>query len=402
MLPEGKWRTYYDMMTGYFPDAVEWHPPAGPFYTAYKGTIFAWDQYFEAVLQAYMGFPMEYAKNAVKIFLSQQKSNGHGPRSVRTGESVYHRHNDHIQPFLCVSVLFIYNVTGSMKWLTVDKRYEKLKKYLNYWLDHEDRRGAGLSVWQHTGATGMDNLYERAGRIDINEFICEGTDLNSYIVRECKAMTIIAELMNQQEDAEYFREQAKARAEAMRKWLWNEEEGIFYDYHAVEKRPIKVKCVSTFAPLWAGVATPEQAERLVKEHLLNENEFWRPYPIPALAASEPGYVTGYLPGDVGCSWRAHTWAPTNYYTFQGLRNYGYMDEAQTLAEKSEEILDRNPFCEYYSSEYNIGAGRKPFYGWTGLFMYMRAEMELGVDATKIVKENNAVSKIRKWVTDRVL
>ena len=395
-----RWKTYYNMMLGYFPDAIEWHHPAPPFYSAYKGLLFAWDQYFEAILQLYMDFPDFYLKNAIKIFLDNQKENGLGPRSIRNGRYVYHKHWDHTQPFLCNSIIISYYAAGNLKWLNKEI-YTKLKKYLDYWLFHEDKRGEGLSVWQYAGATGMDNLYERAGRHGREEFFCEGVDLNSYLVRECQAMSLIADILGYKNDSKNYQELAEKRKNAINKWLWHEDEGIFYDYHAKEHHPIKVKCVSAFAPMWAEAVTKKQADRLVKEHLLNKKEFWRPHPVPALAATENGYSTEFFPGETGCSWRAFTWAPTNYYTFQGLRRYGYNDIAKDLAYKSADMMLHGPFCEYYSSEYGIGTGRKPFYGWTGLYMFMEAEEETGADPTKITASNNAFKKISNWKKENI-
>jgi len=201
------------------------------------------------------------------------------------------------------------------------------------------------------------------------------------------------------DDRQHYADAAKAREEAMRRDLWDEDEGIFYDHHAHERRPIRVKHVGVFASLWAGVATEAQADRLVSEHLLNENEFWRPWPIPALAASEPTYIEGYLPHESTgcCSWRAHTWLPTNYYTFQGLRRYGYHDVAQELAARTFKLFDRGKFSEYYTSESGVGTGRKPFGGWTGLALFMQPELALDVDPTRLSTTNDAFAKMRRWL-----
>ncbi len=171
---------------------------------------------------------------------------------------------------------------------------------------------------------------------------------------------------------------------------------MYLDYHAVEGRPIPVKYVGTFTPLWAAVATTEQARRLVKEHLLNPAEFWRPFPLPALAADEPGYSEGYLPGESTgcCTWRANTWVPTNYMAFQGLRAYGFDGVAAELAQRTFTLFERGRFCEYYTSESGIGTGLRPFWGWTGLAIFMPAELALGVDPTSL-EDGGAVEKIRE-------
>jgi len=92
--------------------------------------------------------------------------------------------------------------------------------------------------------------------------------------------------------------------------------------------------VGGFAPLWAGVASKEQAESMVMKYLTNPREFWTPYPIAALAKSEPWYSTTTHPADNGCSWRANTWMPTNYMVYHGLKWYGYDNIASSLAQCS--------------------------------------------------------------------
>ena len=289
---------------------------------------------------------------------------------------------------------------GTLAWVRMEDRYERMCRYLEKWWTGLDRRGGGLSVWRNAGHTGMDNHYERAGRDDAS--FCEGVDLNAYLVREADAMAIVAGALGKAQDQARFTEQARARARGMRDTMWDDADGIFYDHHALEDRPIKVKHVGIFAALWAGVATEAQAERLVREHLLNESEFWRPYPLPALSASEPGYVEGFLPGNKTgcCSWRAHTWMPTNYYAFQGLRRYGFLEEAQLLADRSWELFLRGRFSEYFTSETGIGTGRKSFGGWTGLVLFLHPELLLGLDPTGLEPDNRAIGAMRRWLIEQ--
>ena len=170
-------------------------------------------------------------------------------------------------------------------------------------------------------------------------------------------------------DAAEF-EVANARRDAVLS-LWDEQEGIFYDRDARCGEAIKVKYIGSFAVLWAGIATKAQADRLVKEHLLNPREFYRPFPFPAYAASEPGYTEGYLPGDLGCNWRANTWIPTNYYVMRGLLDYGYTDLAKEITRITYETVKRVGDREYYTSETSRGCGLDPFWGWSLLAYLMR-------------------------------
>lgn len=404
------WREFYGHLLAYLPRGVTWHPPLPPYFTGYNlGILYDWDQFFEAILLSYCGFPCDYARNGVRIFLDQQHEDGYIRRSVNMGEregpNANLLHKDHIKPFLAQIVWLCRSQMG-LQWLQQGGEinyYERLKRYFHYWCGPLDVRGVGLSVWRHAAHSGMDNHYERAGNIDkatgYEPSYCEGIDLNSYLVREAQALALIAAELGHESDAQAFLQNASERSETVRRQMWDDDDGMYYDYHAREGRLIKVKYAGVFAALWAGIPTPEQASRLVTEHLLNEREFWRPWPLPAYAATEPGYLEGYSQEESTgcCSWRAHTWIPTNYYTFQGLRRYKFDDTAKLLAEKTYRLFMRGRFNEYYTSESGVGTGQKPFWGWTGLALFMEAEHFLDVDPTALVPDNLAVPKMRNWL-----
>ena len=350
-----------------------------PFFTGYDyGRLYGWDQYFEGILQIYGRWDLVYLQNSLKMFLESQDYTGFIPRTlprVWWGEF-------HAQPFLAQQALLLLRAGDDISWL-YSEYYYRLKNYLLYWLNNMDMRKKGLSIWDHAAHSGMDDMAERAGKF--YDRYCEGVDLNSYLVRECKAFVLLAKYFNCSEDSEIFTELAEQRRRAINKWCWNEKEGIYYDYHARKKCQINVKYVGTFAALWAKVASDEQANQLVINHLLNEKEFARPWPLPALSATEPGYVDHYYGGEVGecCPWRAHTYMSTNYYTFQGLRYYGHNKAAESIAIRSREMFCCNPFREYYSSETGVGCGLDPFWGWSALALYMEEELEKDVDPTQL-------------------
>lgn len=399
-----EFREMYGQMLGLLPQGVFHYPPLPPYFTGYScGTLYDWDQYFEAIILAYAGYPMDYIRNGIGIFLARQQEDGLIPRSVpRGGGATYYKHASHVKPFLAQETLFCLQVDGNLEWLRGEDRYERLKRYLHYWMVNLDVRGAGLSVWHDAGHTGMDNHYERAGDWTGENGFCEGVDLNSYLVRECRAMAQLATLLGHDRDAADFTAAAGRRSAAIQRDLWDEAEGFYYDRHARTNEFVRVKHAGAFAPMWAGVCSEDQAARLVDGHLLNPREFWRPYPIPALAASEPGYVEGFPAGESTgcCSWRAHTWLPVNYTVFHGLRTYGYHAVADELVAATWRMFMRGRFAEYYTSESGIGTGRKPFWGWTCLALFMPHEFELGIDPTSPDPSNHAVAAMRAHLATR--
>ncbi len=136
---------------------------------------------------------------------------------------------------------------------------------------------------------------------------------------------------------------------------------------------IRVKSVAAFAALWSGIATPEQARRMITEHLFNAREFWSPYPVAALARNEHWYSQEKFPSDLGCSWRANTWVPTNFIIYRGLRRYGYRELAGLVAYATENLVRQSGNREYYNAETGMGQGLDPFWGWSLLAHFLPYE-----------------------------
>ncbi|MDR0287580.1 MAG: hypothetical protein LBI03_07760 [Clostridiales bacterium] len=350
------------------------------YYTGYEyKSLYDWDQYFEAILQLYMGWDTTYIKNGIIIFLDNQQKNGFIARTVPI-RPVELEGSEHVKPFLAQISLLCYKKDGNLDFLT-ENYYKKMKKYLLYWLTELNNEKTGLSVWNSAPHTGMDNQHERAGWW--MDCFSQGIDLNSFLYRECLAFSEIAHNKDMGEDTLYFADKAKALKKAVNEYLWDENTGFYYDRNVKTEELLFYKSSAAFSPLWAGIASKEQARRIVYDHLLNPKEFWRPFPIPSYAADEKGYNEGYLPGDLGCGWRANTWIPVNYYTAIGLRKYGYIDISSYLAYISYRNVKTLGSHEYYTSESVLGCGLDPFWGWSLLAFFMPTESELNLDPTVI-------------------
>lgn len=348
-------------------------------FTGYQNTtLYDWDQYFEGIVQLYAGWDTEYMKNAVRIYLQYQEESGFSKRAIQNGYSG-EEDDEMVKPFLSQIVLLCNSKDHNMDW--VDKEiFKRLGKSLDYWLFARDKNKNHLSVWRSSVETGMDDQHERGG-IWKSDY-CEGVDLNCYLYRECLAYAKICAYKSEKALEEKYTEYAAVRKAAVQT-MWNESDEIYYDRDEKTGKAIKVKSISCLLPMWAGIADKEQARRMVYEHILNPQEFWRPYPLPALAATEPGYSPVHLKGDIGCNWRANTWVPTNYMVMHGLMDYGYHDLAEFIAYKTKELILKSGDREYYLTESGEGTGLNPFWGWTLLGYYMEAEAKAGYNPMDI-------------------
>lgn len=382
-------KEFLEGLLGLMPRGVRHFRPLPPYFTGYEyQTLYDWDQYFEGIILAYCGYPLEYVRNGIRIFMGLQREDGYIPRSFTPGVGVYYKHDVEFKPFLAQLCLLTVRQDSQLDWLVSEGIYERLCRFYTHWTTVKDVRKQGLSVWHECEHTGMDNHTMRAGRWGVETDFCEGVDLNAYLVREAEALAVLSTLLGKTAEAQSFRESAEARRQAMQRWLWDEKTGFFFDYHVRENRLIPVTYAGSFAALWAKVPTEAQAQRIVQENLLDPAKFWRPYPVPVLAANTEGYSEGFLPGERNtcCNWRAHTWMPVNYMTVHGLGSYGYHELANELAIRSLQLFDRGHFSEYYTSEQGIGTGLRPFWGWSALAIFLPTETERHLDPTTLDSE----------------
>ncbi len=334
-----------------------------------------WDFYFEAIAQIHLG-KSEFIKNGLKVFFSQQnKKSGFIPRIIhpnRQWKDYPAEETEHCKPFLSQVVLLVSKWENNFSWIK-EEHYASLKQYLNYWLTVKDTNKNGLSEWDSSFHSGMDTQFERAG--DWHSCSSEGVDLNCYLYRELRAISKIAKKLGFDDDFRYFKKEAHKKKKIIQTRLWDDDEGFYYDRDKRTGKFIKVKSASAFTPLWAGVATAEQAEGLVREHLINEHEFWLEYPVATYAKTETGY-SGVDP------MRGSTWVLISYIVFHGLVNYGYEKIAKQLTERTYDLVKKDlNFYEWYNSETGEGCGQHSFWGFSVLGIFMYAEYLLGIDPT---------------------
>ena len=139
--------------------------------------------------------------------------------------------------------------------------------------------------------------------------------------------------------------------------FWDENAGLYYDYDVRAERPVRVNTVATFLPLFAGLASKGQAERLVEQHLLNPKEYARDdqvrYWVTSTSRAEPAWEARRY-------WRGPVWMITNWFLLEGLRRYGYDDLAEVIRQDSLRLVEAAGFREYYDARDGSGCGSADF------------------------------------------
>ena len=195
--------------------------------------------------------------------------------------------------------------------------------------------------------------------------------LNSLLFRYARQMASFASALGKPAEAIQWSAQADARKVAINRYLWHADTGRFYDFDYVTQKPSSYNYVTMFYPLWAGLASPQQAAALDRQLPLFEHE-------GGLAMSDTAS---------GTQWDfPFGWAPTQWFAIAGLNQYGFHADAQRMAAAFEQTVQANylrdgTIREKYnvisgSANIEVAAGYKANvigFGWTnGVYASLRA------------------------------
>jgi alpha,alpha-trehalase len=197
--------------------------------------------------------------------------------------------------------------------------------------------------------------------------------LNSLLYKTEKDLEEISLLLGHKEDAAKWHKRARERQEKIVKYFWDAGRGLFFDYDFVAQQRSSYEYITTFYPLWAGLATKEQAQAVLRNLSVFE---------------QPGGLV-MSPHETGAQWDyPYVWAPTEFLAIQGMRVYGFTKEADRLSyEFLSTVLENferdGTIREKYdavrrSSETQVAAGYRQNvigFGWTnGVFLELLHEL----------------------------
>jgi alpha,alpha-trehalase len=142
--------------------------------------------------------------------------------------------------------------------------------------------------------------------------------LNALLYRMEQEAARIHTLLDEPGAAREWQARARRRRELVDRYLWDATAGLYFDYNFDSKRRRAYPFAATFYPLWAGMASPDQARRVVS----NLSRFEAPGGILTSTAT------------TGSQWDApYGWAPLQLIAVGGLRRYGYHADADRIARK---------------------------------------------------------------------
>lgn len=295
---------------------------------------------------------------------------------------------------------------GEAEWIR--NGFGRMQAFIRNYHEHHRHKATGLYYWQDDLAIGVDNdpsTFFRPNGSSASIY------LNCLMYKELLAMAYIADRLALADEAARYNDMAAVLKKAVQEHCWDEKDGMYYsvdinllpytgepqyifgkpfvlhegaprDYPCLIQR---LGCWSGFMALWAGIATEQQAERMVKENLMDKRTFCAPYGVRTLSKLEKMY--NMRPTHNPSNWQGPIWGVSNYMVFRGLADYGFKKEARTMAQKTvalygSDLKKEGALHEYYNPDTGEPIINKGFQNWNYLVLNMIACLE----GRKVVRE----------------
>ena len=364
-----------------------------------------WDSCFHAII--YTHFDMKYAKDEIRTLLSGQWENGMLPHMIYWMKGKKHRIDWGVggntssitqPPMVAYAVETIFRQDKNI--IFVKEVLEKLHKYYQ-WLN-QDRSSSYLLSIIHPWESGEDNFvawdeiyglkdpspadftkiklklvadYNKLNHhskkfLKANKFNVQCLLFNSVYLRNLESMLFLCRAAKSPHYQYYKKIIPKVR-KSFKEKLYDKEKELFTSTHNNEHLR-QTENSSIFLPLFAKILSKNQAKKLIKKYLLNENKFWLKYPVPTISASNLYFQPNRY-------WRGSTWININWFIVKGLDNYGYKDLGGRLKDRSIKLIEKSGFCEYFSPVTGQGyfnpavvvkSHRSKDFTWSGLVFDM--------------------------------
>ena len=199
--------------------------------------------------------------------------------------------------------------------------------------------------------------------LDANVFHVEDVLVNSIYALSLQSL---ARLLVNTPESIIFQDEASRTIESLLNKCWDAGTEAFLDLNGVQEIPNSMVTISSLMPIILQDIPSDKVKRLVDKWIISEDQFWLPYPLPSVPASNPKFMPGNPQGFI---WRGPSWINTNWFITKGLRLHGYHQLADDISSKSLACVEQSGFREYYNPYTGEGLGAKNF-GWSTLILDM--------------------------------
>jgi alpha,alpha-trehalase len=234
-------------------------------------------------------------------------------------------------PVLTSMIMQVYERKRDKKWLARAIGVAK-EEYRNVWM------GTTAPNWRQVFA-GLSRYYDINSLHDLAE--CESgwdmttrfgrqalsylpVDLNALLWRYERDFAAAALILGDAGEANEWQKAAVKRRNAMMRYLWDDEQGFWFDYNFMTGQRGKVWSMAAFYPMWVGMMSPSQVQRMLRHLPKFEHDGGLTTTARNPVVASPVPVQWAYPNG---------WAPLQLIATEALERYGYHLEAERVARK---------------------------------------------------------------------
>jgi hypothetical protein len=257
---------------------------------------------------------------------------------LSTGSSIDHSRAP-VGSLICNMIYKKYNDTWFLR-----EVYDELIAWNRWW--DKARNNKGFLSWgsQPSGSksntreaamaesvlNGTPLLDDIAYNKDIRKMEVASVELISLYIADCKALAEIAGALEKENDQSELLKRAEKYSNKLNQ-LWDDQTGIYRDKNLLSNQFCSRTCATSFYSLLSGVPDTAKAGRMIREHLLNPEEFSGEYMVPLLARNDPAFNDSTASG-------YRIIPEINFLIYLGLKNYDFPDARKLLADKSLDLV----------------------------------------------------------------
>jgi hypothetical protein len=345
--------------------------------------LFDWDTYFASYMYSLFNKDLAYA-NAIEITKAITPDGFIPNYQSPYGQTSF----DRSQPPIGSKVIMEIYKKYKEKWL-LEEVYQELLTWNRWWPKNRDRNGflcwgsnpvaEGVKTIDSHNLqaaafeSGLDNspMYDDMPfNTETNTMELADVGLMAMYIMDCNSLAAMATELGLKKDVAELKKRAAQYSKKLQ-GMWDEKSGIYLNQRIDTQEKTYRLSPTNFYPLLAGVCTQAQAERMMKEHYFNPDEFHGEYVIPSIARNDSAFKDNDY-------WRGRIWGPMNFLVYMGMQQYQLPEARADLIARSKALLMKNwkkegGIYENYNTVTGEGGdvgSADAFYHWGALLTFM--------------------------------
>lgn len=248
-------------------------------------------------------------------------------------------------------------------WLTMNPPEYKVERKDIKIVDPSERpTNREYDHYLHIIDIAKEHNYDDKKIAELSPFLVQDPLFNTLLIKSNQSLINLYQIIGGNEDKiKQLKEWQTKSINSFNDKLYNADLGAYVYYDLRNEKYINQISSSSFAPLYAGIPSKEQAANIVATMLDKfggENRY--------LCASFDPESDRFNPKKY---WRGPVWINMNWFLYYGLLDYGYDELANKIKSDSLELISKAGFYEYFNPnkevyEYENGGYGGSDFSWT--------------------------------------